>query len=192
MTVLGELSVHNSAVLFQDKIAKVFSTTDGGIWALIQDRPSISGLSHFLPELDRLTPLQWELLQELTRDNVGTHDGLTSTETVEVPAIDGSLARIRAQDMPATEWLGKLVCEGMLQSGAKEAAGAVLDSIIVGETEAGKAASRRLVLVYLAQPADPVLPHASAGAFFWRYMTAQHLPERSPGAPGTAAAAQRI
>ena len=45
----GGLSVHNNALLFQHKVSEVLSTTDGGIWALMSDRPTISGLSHLRP-----------------------------------------------------------------------------------------------------------------------------------------------
>ena len=82
--------------------------------------------------------------------------------------------RDRAQDVAATEWLRKLR-EGMLQSGARDAAGAALTSIAVGDVEAWKAASRRLVLVYQAYTADPVRPHISEAAYFWRYIKEEQL-----------------
>lgn len=74
--------MHNNPVLFQDKVSKVLSTTDGGIWALTPDDPAISGLSHLRPVLDRRTPLRREWLQEFIGDHLGTHDELTSTEVV--------------------------------------------------------------------------------------------------------------
>ena len=65
--------------------------------------------------------------------------------------------------------------EGMLQSGARQAAGAALTSIAVGDVEAWKAASRRLVLVYQAYTADPVRPHISEAAYVWRYLKEEQL-----------------
>ena len=174
-TSSAALSIHNNPVLFQDKVSKVLSTTDGGSWALTPDRATPSGLSHRRPELDSMTPLRRELLQEFIGDHLGTHDELTSTEIVEVPAIDGSFARVQSQEVSATEWLRKLVREGMLQSGAREAAAAALNNIKVGEAEAWKAASRRLVLVYRAYLADPVRPHISEATYFWRYINEEQL-----------------
>ena len=167
--------MHNNPVLFQDKVSKVLSTTDGGIWALTPDDPAISGLSHLRPVLDRRTPLRREWLQEFIGDHLGTHDELTSTEVVEGPAIDGSFAQIRAQEMSATVRLRTLVREGMMQSGAREAAAAALNDIAVGEADSWKAASRSLVLVYGAYTTDPVRPHISEAGFFWRDITEQQL-----------------
>ena len=174
-TSTAKLSIHNNPVLFQDKVSRVLSNADGGVWALTPDRPAASGLSYLRPEVDNMTPLRRELLQELIGEDLGTHIELTSSGIVEVPTLDGSFAQIRAQDVAATEWLRKLVREGMLQSGAREAAGAALASIAVGEAEAWKAASRRLVLVYRAYTADPVRPHISEAAYFWRYIKEEQL-----------------
>ena len=68
------LSISNNAVLFQGKLAKVLSMTDGGVWALTLDRPSSSGLSHHRPSLDHMTPLRRELLQDVLGDHLGTYD----------------------------------------------------------------------------------------------------------------------
>lgn len=46
--------------------------------------------------------------------------------------LDGSFAQIRAQEVSATEWVRKLMREGMLQSGAREAAATALKVITVG------------------------------------------------------------
>ena len=178
-TSTAKLSIYNNPVLFQDKVSRVLSNADGGVWALTPGCPAASGLSYLRPEdrpeVDNVTPLRRELLQELIGEDLGTHIELTSSGIVEVPTLDGSFAQIRAQDVAATEWLRKLVREGMLQSGAREAAGAALTSIAVGDAEAWKAASRRLVLVYRAYTADPVRPHISEAAYVWRYIKEEEL-----------------
>ena len=125
----------------------MLGNADGGVWTLTSDRPAASGLSYPRPEVDNMTLLRRELLQELIGEDLGTHIEVTSSGIVDVPTLDGPFAQIRAQDVAATEWLRKLR-EGMLQSGARDAAGAALTSIAVGDVEAWKAASRRLVLVY--------------------------------------------
>ena len=58
--------MHNNSVLFQDKLSKMLSTTDGGAWTLTPDR--LMGLSHFRPALDRMTPLR----REYCRNSRGT------------------------------------------------------------------------------------------------------------------------
>ncbi|CAN0533755.1 unnamed protein product, partial [Laminaria digitata] len=112
----GELSVSNNPVLFQDKLSKMLSTSDGGIWTLTVDR--LVGSSYLRPAFDRMSPLRRELLQEFVGDTLATYDELMSTELVEVPSIDGSFSRVPAREVSATEWLRKLVREGMRQSGA--------------------------------------------------------------------------
>ena len=107
-TSTAKLSIHNNPVLFQDKVSRVLSNTDGGVWALTPDRPAASGRSYLRPELDSMTPLRRELLQELIGEDLGTHIELTSSGIVEVPTLDGSFAQIRAQDVAATEWLRKV------------------------------------------------------------------------------------
>ena len=57
---LAKLSIGNNAFLFQDKMVKVLSTTDGGVWALTPHRSNLTGLSHHRPSLDRMTPLPWD------------------------------------------------------------------------------------------------------------------------------------
>ena len=83
-------------VLFQDKLAKVVSMTDSGVWALTPDRPSRSVLSHHSPSLDHMTPLRREVLQGVLADHLGTYDELLSTELVEVSTIDGSFTQTEA------------------------------------------------------------------------------------------------
>ena len=94
-----------------------------------------------------------------------------STEMVEVPAIHGSFARSPAQDVSASEWVRKLVREGMPQSGSQQVAIAALNSMEVGHAESWQAASRRLNVVYRAHIADARRPHISEAAFVWRYIT---------------------
>ena len=166
----AKLSIHNNAVLFQDKLVKALNTTDGGVWAPTPDHPSLTGLSHHRPSLDRMTPLRSELLQ-IIGDHLGTHDEILSNAMVEVPAIDGSFSPIPAHELPATEWLRKLVGEGQQQSGGREAAETALHAITVRGSEAWKAAARRLVVVYRAFVANPIRPHISEAAFFWRYIS---------------------
>lgn len=98
-TLLAALSIHNSPVLFQDKVSKVLSATDGGIRALTPDRSVALALSHLHRELDRIAQLRSELPQEYMGNHLGTHDELTATKIVELPEIDGSLAQVPAQEV---------------------------------------------------------------------------------------------
>ena len=170
-----ELSIHTSAVLFQDKVSKVLSTTDGGAWALTADSFDAAGSVHYRPPLDKMTPLRRELLQDMIGDHLATYDEMSSGDPVEVPGIDGSFSQVPAADVSVTEWLRKLVREGLQQAGGREAAERALNDITVRDAEAWKAAARRLVVVYRALIADPVLPHISEATFFWRYITEQQL-----------------
>lgn len=77
----------------------MLSATDGGIWALTQDRSAASALSHLRRELGRIAQLLRELPQEYMGNQLGTHDELTATENVELPEIDGSLAHVPAQEV---------------------------------------------------------------------------------------------
>ena len=82
----AKLSIHNNPVLFQDKVARVLRNADTA------DGPTVSGLSHLRPELDRMTPLRRKLLEELIGEDLCTHIELTSSGIVEVPTIDGLFA----------------------------------------------------------------------------------------------------
>ena len=66
-TSTAKLSIYNNPVLFQDKVSRVLSNADGGVWALTPDRPAASSLSYLRPEdrpeVDNVTPLRRELLQ---------------------------------------------------------------------------------------------------------------------------------
>ena len=169
----GELSVRNNQAFFPDKVVKVLGIADRGIWTLTPDRRHIiAGLPHLHPELVIMSSLQRELFQEIIGDQLGTHDELTPTELVEVPAIDGSFVQIRAQDASVTEWLRKLMRENCY-SRVPERPG--LNNTAVREAEAWKAASRRLGLGCRAYIADPIRPHSSKAIFCCRYITEQQL-----------------
>ena len=85
-TSAGNCPCTTTQSFFCTRSPRYLVAADGGIWVLTPDRSSNAGLSHLRPELDRMSSLRRDLLQEIIGDHLGTHDGLTSTELVEVPA----------------------------------------------------------------------------------------------------------
>ena len=107
----GELSICNSAVMLQDKIARTLSTHELGELRLPRDEKDARGF-HIRP--DAYTFRRRDILIGLVGDNLLTHYQLTASESVKVVTLLGATAVLHSEHVTLTNWLRILVREQAL------------------------------------------------------------------------------
>ena len=107
----GELSICNSAVMLQEKIARTLSTHELGELRLPRDEQDAKGF-HIRP--DAYTFRRRELLIGLVGDNLLTHYQLTASEPVKVVTMLGATAVLHPELVTLTDGLRILVREQAL------------------------------------------------------------------------------
>ena len=102
----GELSIRNSAVILQDKIARTVNTHELGELHLPRDEQDAQGF-RFRP--DARTFRRRKPLIGLIGDNLLTHHQLTSSEPVTVVILIGETTVLDPDHVTLTDWLRILV-----------------------------------------------------------------------------------
>ena len=170
----GELSICNSAVMLQDKIARTLSTHELGELRLPRDEQDARGF-HIRP--DAYTFRRREPLIGLVGDNLLTHYQLTASEPVKVVTLLGATAVLHPEHVTLTDWLRKLVGEQALIVDSTEMAREAFYAVQVRPGEEWRKVASRLVHNFRAVVADPDRPHASEAIYFWRYVAERQLYE---------------
>ena len=170
----GELSICNSAVMLQDKIASTLSTHELGELRLPRDKQDARGF-HIRP--DAYIFRRRELLIGLVGDNLLTHYQLTSSEPVKIVTLLGATAVLHPEHVTLTDWLRILVREQALVVDSTDMAREAFYAVQIRPGEKWKNVASRLVRNFRAVVADPDRPHASEATYFWRYVTERQLYE---------------
>ena len=78
-------------VAFCDKLKKVMTGEEGGIWAMPEDQTTVDGIST-LPQADYLTPMRVECFMKLVSPNLATRAAMIPNTMVEVYPVQGGRA----------------------------------------------------------------------------------------------------
>ena len=170
----GEVSISNSTVMLQDKIAWTFNTHELGELRLPRDKQNALGF-HIRP--DAHTFRRRDLLIGRIGDNVLTHYQLTSSGPVTVITLTDETAVLDPNHVTLSDRLRILVWEQKLVIESTDIAREAFLAVQVRPGEEWRNAASRLVRNFRAVVADPDRPHASEATFFWNYTTKRQLYE---------------
>ena len=162
----GELSISNSAVMLQDKIARTLNTHELGELRLPRDEQDAWGF-HIRP--DAHTFRRRELLIGLIGDNLLTHYQPTSSEPVTVATLTGETAVLDPDHITLTDWLRILVREQALVIDSTDIAREAFLAVQARPGGEWRNVASQLVRNYRAVVVDPDRLHALEVTYFWRY-----------------------
>ena len=151
----GELTVSNSAVTLQYKIATALSNTEYGALRLPEDQ-LIDG--EWITQVDEYSARRREFLTELIVPYSHTYFALTSTGPVDVILVTGKQIQRPKNQVTLTDWLRLLVREEALDDSSLDYAKSALANVRKKPGEAWTTAAERVFLAFRATMIDSERP----------------------------------